>query len=73
MGPGRSFICVTSSSAHPTPPPLTPHPHPTPVNIRDDELEHVATMHACQSPAIASSLADRRRDGTPLPPPPARK
>ncbi|KAI8468912.1 MAG: alternative oxidase-domain-containing protein [Monoraphidium minutum] len=30
------------------------------VNIRDDEIEHVNTMHACQSPAIAATLAERR-------------
>lgn len=41
------------------------------VNIRDDEIEHVRTMHACQSPAIARNLAQRRRENTALPPPKA--
>lgn len=41
------------------------------VNIRDDEVEHVRTMHACQSPAIAGML-ERRRTATPLPPGSAR-
>ncbi|GBF89019.1 plastid terminal oxidase [Raphidocelis subcapitata] len=36
-------------------------------NIRDDEVEHVRTMRACQSPAIAVTLAERRRDSSQLP------
>lgn len=31
-------------------------------NIRDDEVEHVKTMHACQDPhRIAQDLADKRK------------
>jgi ubiquinol oxidase len=29
-------------------------------NIRDDEIEHVKTMHACQDTTIAKDLAARR-------------
>ncbi len=32
------------------------------VNIRDDEVEHVKTMHACQGITIAQDLAARRKD-----------
>ncbi len=32
------------------------------INIRDDELEHVVTMTACQSPSkIARDIANKKR------------
>lgn len=40
------------------------------VNIRDDEIEHVRTMKACQSPAIAQIIAGKRLDCRKLPPAP---